>query len=49
MSKVLGMQRGAKVHVVLLSKASSGFLLPIIVGRFILFSFSLCQCLCFLV
>lgn len=34
---VLGMQRGAKVHIVLLFKVSSSFLLPIIVENFVLF------------
>lgn len=37
MQKVLGMQRGAKVHTVLLFKPPFGFLLPIIVE--ILFHF----------
>lgn len=36
MYKVLGMQRGSKVHIVL-SKATSGFLLPITVDDFALF------------
>lgn len=37
MYKVLGMQKGAKVHIVVLFKASSGFILPIIVGNLVLF------------
>lgn len=37
MYKVLGMQKGAKIHVVLLSKAIVIFLLPIIVENFVLF------------
>lgn len=37
MYKVLGMQKRSKVHIGLLSKATSGFLLPITVDYFALF------------
>lgn len=39
MYKVLGMQKGAKVHIMVLFKASSGFIVPIIVGNLVLFFF----------
>lgn len=37
MYKELGREKGAKVHIVVLLKASSGYILPIIVGNLVLF------------